>query len=455
MASINKFIVLNENTISTKNSKDMNSEAWEYQPAGVQGDGRYYKPFPIYIKRAKGARIWDVDGNEYIDYHGSYGPAVLGYSDDRVNKAVKEVMDHEGVLFALPHPRELELAKIVAEVIPSGQKTIFTNSGSEAVYHSIRVARAFTERQVIIKIEGAYHGWFDDVAVSVKPDIKLAGPPKFPNSVPISQGTPNKTLENIIIIPFNNLNVLEEIVSKRKSEIAAILVEPVIHSCGCLLPEDGYLEGIKDIATTHDILLIFDGVLTSFRHHQGGVQAIYGVTPDLTAFGKAFSNGFAISGVTGRNQIMSLFSPEGGVFFSGTFNGHLLNVTAALKTQEILRDKSIYDKMWKLGKMIKENINLAIKDFGVNAYCEAFGSVWTLYFDNKNIKNYRDLIKVAYSKDDPVMRAYLSSLLNNGIYIQPFYVSRSFISASHTEDDIQKTIDVSVKFIKENKSSLK
>lgn len=454
MGISNRFKELDAGAISKSASELLHREAWKYAPAGVQGDGRYYKPFPLYIRRAKGARLWDLDGNEYIDYHASYGPAILGYSDHRVNDAVKEVMDSEGVLFALPHPREVELAKVVAEVVPSGEKTIFTNSGTEAVYHAVRVARAFTGRDLIIKLEGAYHGWFNDVAVSIKPKIEEAGPADAPHTVPGSAGIPKEYLEKVIVLPYNDLDAVEKVVAERGHEIAAVLVEPVMHSCGCMRPVDGYLEGLREITSANGILYIFDEVMTGFRHHQGGCQAIFGVTPDLTAFGKALSNGYAISGVTGKNEFMSRIAPEGDVFFSGTFNGHLLNVTAALKTQEILRDASIYERLWQLGRMVEEGINAAIERLGVKARCEAFGSVWALYFGNRQIRDYRDLIEVAYSKDDPVMRAYLSSLLNNGIYIQPFYVVRSFISAAHTDEDIQKTIDVTVRFLEENKTAL-
>ncbi len=454
MGLSNRFTELDTGAISKSASELLHREAWTYAPAGVQGDGRYYKPFPLYIRRAKGARLWDVDGNEYIDYHASYGPAILGYSDNRVNDAVKEVMDSEGVLFALPHPREIELAKVVAEVVPSGEKTIFTNSGTEAVYHSVRVARAFTGRDLIIKLEGAYHGWFNDVAVSIKPQIEEAGSADAPRTVSGSAGIPKEYLEKVIVLPYNDFGAVEKVVAERGHEIAAILVEPVMHSCGCMRPVDGYLEGLREITSANGIVYIFDEVLTGFRHHQGGCQVIFGVTPDLTTFGKALSNGYAISGLTGKNEIMSRVAPEGDVFFSGTFNGHLLNVTAALKTQEILRDASIYERLWRLGRMVEEGINAAIERLGVKARCEAFGSIWSLYFGTREIRDYRDLIEVAYSKDDPVMRAYLGSMLNNGIYIQPFYVVRSFISAAHTDEDIQKTIDVTVKFFEENKTAL-
>ncbi len=454
MVLANRFEVLDVGAVSTAQSEALHRDAWQYAPAGVQGDGRYYKPYPLYIRRAKGARLWDLDDNEYIDFHGSYGPAILGYSDDRVNNAVKEVMDSEGVLFALPHPREVELAKIVAEVMPSGEKTIFTNSGTEAVYHAVRVARAFTERDLIVKLEGAYHGWFNDVAVSIKPELEEAGPAAAPHTVPGSAGVPGEYLEKVLVLPYNDLGAIERVLESRRGEIAAILVEPVVHSCGCLKPRDGYLEGLRELASSHGVVLIFDEVMTGFRHHQGGCQAVFRVTPDLTTFGKALSNGYAISGVTGKNEIMSRIAPEGDVFFSGTFNGHLLNVTAALRTQEILRDPSIYERLWKLGRMVEDGINNAVERLGVKARCESFGSVWSLYFGNREVRDYRDLIEVAYSKDDPVMRAYLSSLLNNGIYVQPFYVVRSFISAAHTEDDMQKTIDVTVRFLEENRIAL-
>jgi glutamate-1-semialdehyde 2,1-aminomutase len=437
-------------------SQRLLEEARRYAPAGVQGDGRWYEPFPVFIQRAQGSQIWDVDGNQYIDYHGSYGPAVLGHNDPRVKQAILETLESEGVLFATPHPKEVELTKLFSELVPCAEKTVLCGGGgSDPMYHAVRVARAYTGRTKVMKFEGGYHGWHDYLLASVRPDPAKVGHADAPHTVPISAGALKETVDKIIVAPFNDKDAVEKLVRQHKDDLAAIVIEPVSHSAGCLILKPDFLQFLRQICDQYGIVLVFDEVITGFRHHVGGAQAILDVTPDLGVFGKAMANGYAISALSGKKEIMSMFAPEGPVFMSGTYMGHLLGVTAALKTIEILRDGSVHKRLQDTGDRISREVNAVIDELDVNARCINFGSIWNLYF-TRNVDNYRDIINMAsqhknYEKDV----AYRNTLLNAGIYLQPYYTSRGFISAAHTDQEIAKTIDVTREFLTRHREELR
>jgi glutamate-1-semialdehyde 2,1-aminomutase len=442
--------------VPTAESRRLHEEARKYAPAGVQGVGRYYPPFPLYFKKTLGSRLWDVDGNEYLDYHASYGPQSLGYNEPRIRQTIFEVMENEGVLFAQPHPREVALAKTFQEIIPFAEKTsLHGGGGSDPLYSAMRLVRAFTGRRKILKFEGGYHGWHDGLAVSVRPSSSQAGPAEDPAVVAVSAGALAEVTANTLVAPFNDRDRVEQIVAAHRGEIAAIFVEPVVHSCGCLLPKPGFLQFLREICDANGMLLVFDEIITGFRHALEGAGYQQGVRPDLAAFGKAMANGFVLSALTGRNDLMSLLGPEGPVFFSGTFNGHLLGVAAAQRTIEIMRTEPVHEKFRRLGTMLADGVNRAIRDTGIKAVCYSYGSIWCLYFTVTRVESYRDIIHFASTKESKVDRAYQAHLLNNGIYLHPNYTNRAFISYQHTEDDIQKTIDVSAAFFREHASALR
>ena len=253
--------------IPTERSRQLHEEARNYSPLGVQGAGRYYSPFPFYMQKAMGARMWDVDGNEYIDYHASYGPAALGYNEPRVRQAVVDAMDTEGVLFAQPHPREVDLAKTMTEIIPYAQKTtLHGGGGSDPLYNAVRLVRAFTGRRKILKFEGGYHGWHDELAISVRPNSAQAGAPDAPSSVSVSAGTPPEHAESTLVAPFNDEEITEKLVAAHGRDLAAIFIEPVAHSCGCLLLKPGFLKFLRQVCDTYGCLLVYDEIITGFRH---------------------------------------------------------------------------------------------------------------------------------------------------------------------------------------------
>jgi len=441
--------------VATDKSRGLYEEARNYSPAGVQGAGRYYTPFPLFMKKAFGARIWDVDDNEYIDYHASYGPASLGYNEPRIRRAVIEAMETEGVLFAQPHPRELALCKTFREIIPYAEKTtLHGGGGSDPLYNAVRLARAYTGRKKILKFEGGYHGWHDELAISVRPSPEQLAASNEMKAIAVSAGSLPEHAANTLIAPFNDEEFTEALVRKHGSELAAIFIEPVAHSCGCLLLKPGFLKFVRELCDATGCLLVFDEIITGFRHGLAGAGAREGVYPDLAAFGKAMANGFVIAALTGRNEVMSLMAPEGPSFFSGTFNGHLLSVVACQKTIQIMRTEPVHEKLFRLGEMMADGINEAIRKTGVRAICYNYGSIWCVYFTVDKVESYRDIMHFAATKDSRIDRAYHIHLLNNGIYMQPNYTNRAFISYAHTEEDVQKTIDVSAAFFQEHASVL-
>jgi glutamate-1-semialdehyde 2,1-aminomutase len=437
--------------VPVEKSRRLHEEARNYSPAGVQGVGRYYSPFPLYMQKAFGARIWDVDGNEYIDYHASYGPASLGYNDPGVRRAVIEAMETEGVLFAQPHPREVELCKTFTRIIPYAEKTtLHGGGGSDPLYNAVRLARAYTGRKKILKFEGGYHGWHDELAISVRPSPAQLGSANEMKPIPVSAGARPEHAENTLVAPFNDEEIAERLVKEHGKDLAAIFIEPVAHSCGCLLLKPGFLKFVRQLCDAAGCLLVFDEIITGFRHGLQGAGAQQGVYPDIAAFGKAIANGFVIAALTGRNEVMSLMGPEGPCFFSGTFNGHLLSVVACQETIRIMQTEPVHEKLFRLGKMMSDGINAAIRQHGIRAVCYNYGSIWCVYFTVDKVETYRDIMHFAATKDSRIDRAYHTHLLNNGIYMQPNYTNRAFISYAHTEEEIQKTIDVSAAFFKEH-----
>jgi glutamate-1-semialdehyde 2,1-aminomutase len=436
------------------------SRAWferarAVEPGGVQGEGRFYQPHPLFMERADKARLWDVDGNEYIDYHASFGPAVLGYNHPRVREAVLSVLDQHGPLFATPHPLEVELAERIAEMVPSAEKTGFVCSGTEATYHAIRIARTATGREKLLKFEGHYHGWHDYVTWSMRFDPSLkGGDPSNPEPVPGSAGMLAAIRDSVVVRQWNDFAGLEDAFAREGEQLACLIVEPICHGSGVIPPEPGFLERARELCTEYGVVFIFDEVITGFRHAPGGVQELLGITPDLTAMGKAVANGFPLSLVTGNAELIGNLSPEGATFFSGTFNGQILNIAAGLACTEVLRDEPIHERLDLLGSRLRDGVQEQIEHLGVKAQVKQFRSVWCLYLTDRPIRCFRDIAEFAKDKAHPLQRAYQRWMLARGIYIQPMYALRAFISAAHTEEDIDQTVAATGDFLREHKDDL-
>ncbi len=417
-------------------SRKLFEEARKLTPGGVHSSIRFFDPYPIFISKAKGSKIYDVDGNEYIDYHLAFGPVVLGHGHPGVVNAVKDQLS-KGIIYGLSNELEVEVAKKIKTHVPSAQMVRFCNSGTEATYHAIRVARAYTKRWKIIKFEGAYHGWHDYVSVSSSPSLRDAGPRESPASVPDTDGLPTEVAKNTIVVPFNDPEVLEKTIKKHKGDIAALITEPILHgNATCIPPKKGFLKFLREITMKYDIVLIFDEVVTGFRHGIGGAQKLFNVTPDLTTFGKAMANGFPVAAVCGRKDIMEMFKPTGRVDYGGTFNGNPISMAATLATIRELEKDDVCQRLFNLGENFRKQLNEIVAELELRAQAVGFGSVFQLIFTEKKIHDYRDTL----TSNTDLFKKFQREMMSKGIFILPHANKRCHLSVAHTNEDIRYTM---------------
>ena len=437
--------------IQTDASERWFARAGAVSPGGVQGEGRSASPYPLFMTRAQGSRIWDVDGHEYIDFHSSFGAVLLGHNEPRVNAAVRRAMDEHGISFSTANPLEVELAERLVSMIPSAEKVVFSCSGSEATYHAIRLARGFTGRERILKFEGNYHGWHDYVAWSHHFAMDANGD-DAPVPVPASAGMPALVRDLVLVREYNDPAAVRDVLAREGSTIAAVIVEPVFHNAGVVLPEPGFLQSLREACDAAGTLLIFDEVITGFRHGPGGAQAELGLRPDLTTLGKALGNGFSISALAGRAAVMDHLGPAGDVLFAGTFAGHTLNVAAALESTRIVLEGDVHRHLARLGRRLTDGIGAAIAQSGLPAQVHESAGVWAIYFTDRPIRRFRDFARFAMDKNDPVQRAFRSWLLERGIYIHPHYVVRGYLTGAHTDEDVDRLVAATSSFLAENRA---
>jgi glutamate-1-semialdehyde 2,1-aminomutase len=438
--------------VDLTNSRKFLQEARRVAPGGSP-DGKWWEPDLIYAKRAKAGRLTDIDGNEFIDYYSGAGPIILGHSHPEVNQAVINTIQNVGVQFALPHEISIGLAKKLNECFPCAEMSVFCNAGTDTAHFAVRTARTFTGRPKIVKFEGGYQGWADPVAMSTNPQASDFGPETEPRTVADTGGLPAGVLENTIVLPYNNLEVAAQRLTKDRSQIACVFVEPYIHGFG-IAAKPNFLKGLREICTSNDILLIFDEIVTGFRHGLGGMQKIENVIPDMTILGKAMANGYPISALSGKRKYMESLFPRGAAFFSGTFNGNPVSTAASMKTIEILARPGFYETLYKSGDNLRNGISDAIKRLNIKARCFGYGSVWYLYFDSAPPENYRDVYRYRHSGGSQKEDAYRKHMLNRGVFIFPGRGTRSYINAGHTDCDIQITVDAAVEFLAEHQSAL-
>jgi len=392
-----------------------------------------YEEFPIYIERGKGSKIYDVDGNEYIDYMGAYGPMILGYCPQTVGEAVIEQIG-KGTLFAAPNVALNELSEKLVEIIPCADLVSYQSTGTEANMVAFRFARAFTGKDKIVKFEGHYHGWSDEelVSLSATSPIEL-GPRNRPWKILGSAGQPEKSTQDIIVLPWNDLEIVKKTIKRQGHEIAAIITEPIMANCEPVFPKSGYLEGLREVTAENDIVLIFDEIITGFRLSLGGAQQHYKVTPDLSTFGKAAAGGFQIAGVVGKRAIM-----EAGVHPTGTFNANPIAVAACKATIAELEKPTVYDHMARLTRRLTEGITEIAKEKDISLYCGGEESIWQLAFGIKERMNdYRDNFKV----DKVTYQKFRMEGLKRGMRFHPSR-GRFYTSAAHTDEDVDKTLSV-------------
>ena len=401
-------------------------------PGGVNSANRAL-PWSLVTKDAQGAYFTDIDGKRYLDYHAAFGPLILGHNDPTVNEAVRaatNTVDLMGAGVTLP---EIELAEKLVELVPSAERVLLTNSGSEATYAALRLARAVTGRNSIIKFQGTYHGWHDAVLMNV-----ITPAEKMGTKDPLSLGMLPDTVDHTVVLPFNDVAAVRQTLAVQGESIAAILVEVIPHNIGCVLPTAEFLQTLRDEATRYGCVLIFDEVITGFRHDLGGYQKIAGVTPDLTTFAKAMANGYPIAALVGKAQFMDRYAPGGGVFFAGTYNGHPLNVSAALATIAILEDGSIHRHTAALAERASSGIEEIARDLGITITVARFGSVFVPYFMEGPISSYSDLLR----NDTAMDVAFRQGMCDQGIFMIPTALKRNHISAAHTVEDIDRTLEV-------------
>jgi len=400
-------------------------------PGGVNSPVRSFNAVgasPVYIKKAKGSHLFDEDGNQYIDYINSFGPLIFGHSKKEIAESAIKAIGH-GTTFGACHKNEIKLANLIKSKIPTMEMTRLTSSGTEATMSAIRLARAFTKRDKIIKFEGCYHGHVDHLLVKAGSGLTTFGSPSSP-------GVPKDFTKHTLISEFNNFEKLERIFKKNKNKVAAIILEPVPANMGVIIPEDQFLKKVIELAHVNKSLVIFDEVISGFRLSIGGAQKYYNLKPDITCIGKIIGGGFPIGAFGGKKEIMSMLSPLGPVYHAGTLSGNPVAVAAGIKTIELLEknESRVYRYMERKAARIMNEVNdLNLKSIKINQ----LGSLLTLFITNQeSVKNYRDVLKC----DTKMYGKLFSELLSSGIMIPPSQFEAMFISASHTDKDITQTI---------------
>ncbi|HEY3228356.1 MAG TPA: aspartate aminotransferase family protein [Roseiflexaceae bacterium] len=410
---------------------DLAERARRVIPGGVNSVNRAL-PWPMVIVDAAGAYFTDADGQRYLDYHAAFGPIILGHNHPAVNAAVRDAMNRLDIIGAGVTDIEIELAETIARHVPSAARVLLTNSGSEATYAALRLARAVTGRNKIVKFQGTYHGWHDAVLMNV-----ISSPEKIGHKDPLSLGMLPEVVQQTLILPFNDIEAIAETLQQRGDEIAAVIVEVIPHNIGCVLPRPEFLAALRELTRAHDVVLIFDEVITGFRHSLGGYQAISGVTPDLSTFAKAMANGYPIAALTGRAEFMDRFGPGGGVMFAGTYNGHPVGVSAALATIAALEDGSIHRHCFDLARQAAAGIQQISDELGIPMNVVVFGSVFVPYFMQGPIESYTDLLRNNNARDMWFRR----TMCEHGIFMLPTALKRNHVSAAHTQSDIDRTVE--------------
>ena len=418
--------------LPSSSPRSIRERAQSVLPGGVSGAIRSVVP-DLTFMRASGAYLFDEQGKRYIDYLGGFGPILLGHCHPEVNQRVMETLSQVDLIGIGAHELEVQLAEKLCQHVPSAEKTAFCNSGSEATYLALRLARAVTGRQKIIKFQGCYHGWHDAVLMNV-----ISEPERVGHKDPLSSGMLPQAIEHTSILPFNDLDTLTTFLKDAGEEIAAIILEPLPHNMGCILPTNAFLTGLRQLTQRYGIVLIFDEIITGFRHGLGGYQKIAGVTPDLTTLSKAIANGYPLAAVVGRADILDHCQPGGDVYFAGTFNAHPAGISAALATIEILERPESYPRLFQLGDRLRQGLRLIVQRLGLPATVAGFGSVFVLYFLEPPLTCYDDLLR----NNTTHFLTYRRHLIEHGIYELPVNLKRSYISLAHSEQDIDETLTI-------------
>jgi glutamate-1-semialdehyde 2,1-aminomutase len=425
--------------MNRERSEKLFAEALNCIPGGVNSPVRAFRAVggnPFFVNRARGSRIWDVDGNELIDYVCTWGPAILGHAHPKIISAVKAAAEH-GTSFGIPNPLEVTMAKLICELVPSVQKVRMTSSGTEACMSAIRLARGFTRRDKIIKFDGCYHGHVDSLLVR-------AGSGALTFGHPDSAGIPAAFTQHTIVAPYNDVDAVKAVFAANKNEIAGIIVEPVPGNAGLYLPKPGYLEFLSEITKAHGALLIFDEVMTGFRLARGGAQERFHIRPDLSTFGKVIGGGLPVGAFGGRTEIMDCLAPLGPVYQAGTLSGNPIAMAAGLANLEELLNESAHARLEELGGLLAAGMRDAAKSAGVAMQFNSCGSMFCGYFTAGPVHNVADAMK----SDREKFKKYFHGMLDAGIYLAPSQFESGFISTAHTPADIETTVRAAAKILR-------
>jgi glutamate-1-semialdehyde 2,1-aminomutase len=412
-------------------SEELFKKALQYLPGGVNSPVRAFRAVggnPFFVNKAKGCRIWDVDGNEYVDYVGTWGPAIHGHAHPRIVQAVQETAVY-GTSFGIPNPLEVKMAEMIRRLVPSVEKVRMCNSGTEATMSAIRLARGFTGREKIIKFEGCYHGHADSLLVK-------AGSGALTFGYPDSAGVPAAFTQHTLLAPYNDLKSVKALFAANPGAIAGIIVEPVPGNSGVFAPLPGFLEGLREVTEKNGALLIFDEVMTGFRVAKGGAQERFGIKPDLSCFGKIIGGGLPVGAFGGRAEIMDYLAPLGPVYQAGTLSGNPLAMAAGIASLELLLENDCYTKLEQLGQQLESGMQDAAKSAGIPVRFNRVGAMFCAYFTDQPVHNLADAMK----SDRERFAKYFRGMLEQGVFLAPSQFEAGFLSTAHTEADIEATI---------------
>lgn len=425
-----------------ENSMKRYAEALELIPGGVNSPVRAFKSVnrnPVYMDHGKGSKIYDIDGNEYIDYVGSWGPLIVGHAHPDVISFVQETL-HKGTSFGTPTELETEIAKLVIEMVPSVEMVRMVNSGTEATMSAIRLARGYTGRNKIIKFEGSYHGHSDSLLIKAGSGVATLG-------LPDSPGVPEGIASHTITVPYNDIESVRLAFERFGEEIAAIIVEPVAGNMGVVPPQPGFLQGLREITQQYGALLIFDEVMTGFRVGPKSAQGLYGITPDLTTLGKIIGGGMPVGAYGGKREIMERVAPVGNIYQAGTLSGNPVAMASGIATLNLLRQPGVYDELERKSRLLAEGMAKNAEESGIPHHISQVGAMIGFFFTGEEVVDY----ETAKTSDLEQFKKVHSYLLDHGIYIAPSQFEGLFMSTVHSEDDIAKTLEVHRAALKELK----
>lgn len=421
-------------------SRELLDRAMTVTPGGVNTARRKIDP-PLCIRRGRGAYLEDLDGNRYIDYHAAYGAILLGHSRAEVNDRVRATIDEQVLLGVGTTELEVQLAEKIVQHVPCAEQAVMCGSGSEATFHAIRLARGATGRKKLVKFQGLYHGFHDYVLRNV-----MSAPERIGKRDPVSAGMLDAAVDATIVCRYNDSESVRQAFAEQGDEIAAIIVEPIAHNSPSIMPIDGFLADLREICDRYGALLIFDEIITGYRHHLGGYQAICGITPDLATFAKAIANGYPVAAVAGRRDLLEQYNTTatGKVTFAGTYNGGAVGMAAALATIETLEREPVHEHIFALGERMRDGLRQISGELGMPVVVSGYGSLYAMLFMEGPLRSYDDVIR----NDQEFFVAYRKELVRRGVLEMPENIGRNHISYSHTTEDVDRTLQISRQALK-------